>query len=311
MPLTLTNLVLILLTLLSAAASVLAVVRLRGMIAGASHGEEGSTASPGLSRWVTPMLLAVALGALGLLGVRWVLGHSWSPLRAHVDGLLLIASLLALSTLYIQARSRLTGLSAFSLPLLSVILAWAVCASAWTYRPFELDTLHPVWKAVHLVGVYVGTLASAVAAVAGVMYLYVEKRVKAKRDLRGMLRVASLESLERTIQQSAGLGFLLLTLGLVSGLVIIQSESQALGPGWWYSPKVVLAFVAWLAFGLLMNVRYASAFRGRRAAWLAIAGLLLLLGVYGLVTAGDGKDGGLVTPSSPAVPLGSVEGGAG
>jgi len=36
-----------------------------------------------------------------------------------------------------------------------------------------------------------------------------------------------------------------------------------------------------------MNLRVATVFRGRRAAWLAIAGFVLLLGVYGIVTSGD------------------------
>ncbi|MEM9915926.1 MAG: cytochrome c biogenesis protein CcsA [Planctomycetota bacterium] len=295
MPQTLTNSILVLLTLLAAAASVVAIVRLRTTMAlevrqaGAEAASEPVDDARRPSKALLNLLVGIiAAGAAGLLIFRWMNeGHGWNPLSAHVDGLLLIASLLAGVGLYIQSRPRLGGLAVFILPLLTLILAWAICASAWTYRPFNIDSLSPVWTAVHLAGVYLGTLGCAVAAVAGVMYLVVARQLKTKRNPRGLLRMASLESLERVITQSATLGFALLTLGLISGVVILRHDSDVLGPGWWSSPKVVTAFAAWLVFALVMNVRYATAFRGRRAAWLAIGGFLLLLVVYGIVTGGS------------------------
>lgn len=290
---TLTNLSLVLLTLLSAAASVLAVARLRQTMAlamqasHASESDDNDLLRRPNKRLLNTLVALIGLGAAGLLMYRWLaVGDGWNPLSAHVDGLLLIASLLAGVGLYIQSRPRLGGLAVFLLPLLTLILAWAICASAWTYRPFHLDSLSPVWTAVHLAGVYLGTLGCALAAAAGVMYLVVQGQLKAKRNPRGLLRLASLESLERLITRSATLGFALLTVGLISGVVILQYEGDLLGPGWWYSPKVLAAFSAWLVYAVVMNVRYATAFRGRRAAWLAIGGFVLLLVVYGIVTSG-------------------------
>lgn len=290
---TLTNSILICLTLLGAAASVLAIARLRTTMALATRPTEagesnGQAAARRPSKSLLNSLVAIiAITSAGLLVYRWLeVGEGWNPLSAHVDGLLLIASLLAVVGLYIQSRPRLGGLAVFILPMLTLILAWAICASAWTYRPFSIDSLSPVWMAVHLAGVYLGTLGCAIAAGAGLMYLVVERQLKTKRNPRGLLGMASLESLERVITQTATLGFALLTIGLVSGVVILRHEADVLGPGWWYSPKVLAAFAAWLVYAVVMNVRYATAFRGRRAAWLAIGGFVLLLVVYGLVTSG-------------------------
>ncbi|MEM8739422.1 MAG: cytochrome c biogenesis protein CcsA [Planctomycetota bacterium] len=285
---TLTNLGLMGLTGVSAAASVVAVIRLRATMLRATGGQEGTQERPS-KRALNVLVAVVAVGSAGLLAQRWwASGSGWNPLRAHVDGLLLIASMLAAVGLYVHRRPRLGGLSAFYLPLLTVILAWAVCASAWTYRPFNMETLHPVWRGVHLMGVYVGTLGCTVAAVAGVMYLVVARRLKLKRNPGGLMRLASLEALEQVIVQASTLGFALLTVGLVSGVVVLVEEGERLGPGWWTSPKVVLAFAAWGLYAVVMNVRVATVFRGRRAAWLAITGLVLLWGVYGIVTAGGG-----------------------
>ena len=86
---------------------------------------------------------------------------------------------------------------------------------------------------------------------------------------------------------AATLGFGLLSLGLIAGLIIITSNDGAtrLGPGWWHSPKVLLSVAAWLLYALVLNVRHGTRFRGARAAWLSIAGLALLLTTLAIVTA--------------------------
>ena len=228
----------------------------------------------------------VGVGSAAIFVVRWAWapGH-WQPVAAHVDGLALIAALLAGTIGYLQTRRRMLGLSAFAMPVLAVILGWGICAAAWTYRPFNLQTLDPVWRGVHLMGVYLGTACAAIAAVAGGTYLYVQYQLKHKQALSSFGRLAPLETLETLIVRTATLGFALLTLGLLAGLIVWTDSGEAPVAGWWFAPKIILAVGAWLAYALVMNVRYTSRFRGARAAWLAIGGLVLLLVVYGLVTA--------------------------
>lgn len=241
--------------------------------------------SPAALRLRTGLIAGISLVCGGLFGWRLLDSAVWQPLTAHLDGLLLIGALLAAAATFLQTRPQLRGLTAFSLPPLTLILAWGVCAATWTYRPFDLPTLHPVWMGLHLISVYLGTLGAIVAAVAGGMYLYVQRRLKQKKDLMALGRLASLEMLEGLIIRAATLGFVLLSLGLATGLVILLDASPGELATGWLSPKIVLATIAWAAFAVVMNVRYATSFRGARAAWLAIAGLVLLLTVYGIVTA--------------------------
>lgn len=269
---TLTTITLGLLALLALTASVLAILRLR------RESADGRTQH--FLVWL------VALGSAAVyLYQAFVVHNGWQPLRAHVDGLALMAALLGGMVLYLQRRPRLEALSAFALPLLTLLLAWSVCASAWTYNPFELETIHPVWTALHLACVYLGTLSAAMAAMAGGMFLYVQHRLRLKHDLRGLGKLASLETLETLIIRTATLGFALLTLALATGLVIVTAGPTRLGAAWWYSPKIALSTAAWVVYALVMNVRFATTFRGSRAAWLSIAGLVLLLATLGLVNA--------------------------
>lgn len=281
MPPLLTSLPLILLTIVSAIASVGALRRL-GM---PEEQRKGLALQNSL-------VLVLTLGSAAIFAARWLLLHeSWQPLQAHIDGLLLISALLAAAILFIQTRPKLFGLSAFALPLLTLILAWAICAAMWTYRPFHLDTFEPVWMVFHTVSTYLGLLSCGIGAVAGAMYLFVQHRLKAKTHLPGTMPLASLETLEALIIRTATLGFVLLTLSLATGLIIVTQaqDATALGSDWWASPKVWLATAVWALYALLMNIRYATSFRGRRAAWLAIGGLVLLLATYGAVQAIEGK----------------------
>ena len=288
----LTTAVLILLTLLALAAWALS---LRSLVPAAAPPAGAATASQALPT-AQALVLAITLGAAALFLYRWLAEHgSWQPVSAHVDGLLLIAALIGALVLYVQARPGVTGFAAFALPVLALMLAWAICAAQFTYRPFNLSTLHPLWQVLHLAAVYTGTALAAVAAMAGAMYLYLQRRLKRKHPPAAPL--ASLEAVETLIVRTATLGFALLTLGLVAGAVILADEPADLAsPA--YAVKLTLAGLAWLAYALVMNVRHTSSFRGSRAAWLAIAGLVLLLAIYALVTAagaGGSHDDPMVT----------------
>jgi ABC-type uncharacterized transport system permease subunit len=240
--------------------------------------------------WLT---VAIGAGCAVLYLHRLLLvNHHFAPLEAHVDGLLLIGGILAAMIPLIARWSTLPGLFAFALPLLTLFVAWGVCASAWTFHPFDIDS---TVQMLHRMGVYLGTLCFVVAASAGAMFLYVDRRLRHKADPPGRNTLGSLEAIERLIIRASGLGFGLLTFGIIMGIITTTSEPTSLGVGWWYSPKVLLAFGAWLIYAVVMNVRHATVFRGTRAAWLSIAGLVLMLAVSGIAVA---MPGGATAPDT-------------
>lgn len=273
---TLTTLILIVLTLLSLAAWLVALGRARLV----ARGQDPATHANLQSFLVG---LCIALGG-GLFIYRALAVHQrWQPLEAHVDGLILIGVLLAMTVTYLVKRGRMKGLSLFALPFLAVTFAWAICASFWTFRPFgEIDS---VWKMIHLSSVYGGMLFFIMAAIAGGMYLYVQRTLHRSHDPTATRPFASLEAIETLIVRTSALGFALLSLGLVTGLIIVTGGETRLGTGWWHSPKVLLAGAAWLVYAVVMNVKHTTHFRGARAAWLSIAGLVLLLATFGIATA--------------------------
>ena len=193
-----------------------------------------------------------------------------------MDGLILAAMLLSLFVLTIQGRAGMGGLTSSSMPLQALILGWAICASVWTFRPYEVQS----WShGVHLVSVYVGGLFFAVSGVASAMFLYGQRRLRRKRCFIGQRRFASLEAAESLIVWAASLGVGLLTVGLITGFVTYR---PLLGggaiPGHDPLPgvKIVLALLVWVTFVGVLATRRTTQIRGTKAAWLCLVGLVLM-----------------------------------
>jgi len=210
--------------------------------------------------------------ALGVLIWHSVRRGTWRPLQDNFDALVWLALLLALFVAYTQRVHPLRGLDWFILPIVGgLLIAAAVFGRA---EPHEY--LGTVWSSIHLVSAFGGTAAFAVAAAVGAMYLVVDRRLRTKRPAL----FGSLERLEHFTRVSVGLGFPLLTVGLITGFVLAFDThgSSNSAPPWYEIPKVWLAFAAWLVYALVLHAPINPVFRGRRAAMLSVVGFVLLLG---------------------------------
>jgi len=212
-----------------------------------------------------------------VLGLGVLIWHSarrgnWIPLQDNFDAFVWLALLLALFVAYTQRVHPLRGLDWFVLPIVGLLLA----AAAVFGRAKPHEYVGTVWSWVHRVTAYGGTAAFAVAAAVGAMYLISDRRLRHKRP--GAL--GSLERLEKFTRVSVGLGFPLLTVGLITGLVLVVDRPghSGLGSAWYESPKVWLAFAAWLVYALVLHAPINPVFRGRRAAMLSVLGFVLLIG---------------------------------
>jgi ABC-type transport system involved in cytochrome c biogenesis permease subunit len=143
---------------------------------------------------------------------------------------------------------------------------------------------------VHVVLSFLGDAVFALAFSASLLYLLQERRLKTHRGL-GMLRhLPSLETLDRLNYTCLVWGLILLTLGIVSGIVWAHTAWA----GFWSSdPKLVFSLVTWAIYVVLLQGRMTAGWRGRWAATLTIAGfaviVLSLVGVNVLALGEHGK----------------------
>ncbi|MBS1788860.1 MAG: cytochrome c biogenesis protein CcsA [Acidobacteria bacterium] len=144
------------------------------------------------------------------------------------------------------------------------LLEGAITANAFT------EIIFPI----HVALVIFSYAAFIVTFVCGVMYLIQEHELKAKRFGAAFQRMPALNTCDEVGYRSLSVGFVLLTLGVVTG---IAWNNQRDGRYWHNDPKEVMALVTWLVYLFIMHYRLMAGWRGRRVAWLSIVGFLVVM----------------------------------
>ncbi len=131
-----------------------------------------------------------------------------------------------------------------------------------------------IWLAFHIIMVFMGDAAFAMAFGAGLLYLLQEHGIKSKK--RGLFykRLPSLELIDRSIYITIITGFTLLTIGIITGSVYAKSVWNSF---WRWDPKEVWTAVTWILYAIMLHQRKAFGWRGRKAAIMSIIGFAVLL----------------------------------
>jgi cytochrome c-type biogenesis protein CcsB len=144
--------------------------------------------------------------------------------------------------------------------------------------PAPAEKLEPVLKAgwiyIHIPLMILSVACLAISFITAIMYLLQEKQLKSKRSSFLLERLPSLEAAEEISYKSLWIGFFLLTLGMVTGMIW---SKYLRGRYWSWDYKEIWAMVTWALYAVLLHGRMLSAWRGRKAAYLAILGFVLIL----------------------------------
>jgi len=85
------------------------------------------------------------------------------------------------------------------------------------------------------------------------------------------------EQLDSLSYRTITLGFLLLSVGLVSGAVW---ANEAWGSWWSWDPKETWALICWLVYAAYLHTRLIRGWQGRKPAFVAVAGLVVIAVCY-------------------------------
>jgi cytochrome c-type biogenesis protein CcsB len=100
-------------------------------------------------------------------------------------------------------------------------------------------------------------------------------------ELLSPQRLSLAETIDNISYRIIGLGFPLLTIGIIAGAVW---ANEAWGSYWSWDPKETWAFITWLVFAAYLHARITRGWQGRKPAILAAAGFFVVwicyLGVY-------------------------------
>ena len=191
-----------------------------------------------------------------------------------------IVSFLSLTAMLIF----LLGLYRRGLQALAVVLLPLAMVLAFVSNLLPAETLPVSGPAVdrlltfHVAISTLGVAALFLTLAASLLYLWQERALKHNRGAAVLrLRLPALQTCDSLLYGSMVLGFLLLTLAVVTGAVWLWKTSPPQRSFWLWDPRETLALVAWAIFGTLIAARLVAGWRGRRAAYLVILGVAVVL----------------------------------
>ena len=97
------------------------------------------------------------------------------------------------------------------------------------------------------------------------------------KDLVQPVSFSHSEELDTLSYRSILIGFVLLTLGLITGAVW---ANEAWGTWWSWDPKETWAFISWLFYAAYLHMRISKGWQGRRPALLASIGFFVVVICY-------------------------------
>lgn len=194
------------------------------------------------------------------------------PARNLHETLVIAAWSVAGVFLLLRYKFDLKVLGIYAAPLTAAVM---VIASRVPDQPVESGSIFKsAWLAIHIVTIFIGEAAFALACGVGILYLAQEHAIKTKRHGFFYKRLPSLDLIDSTGYACIVVGFSLMTVGLISGFVYAK---MVWGRFWAWDVKEVWSIISWLLYAALLHQRLAVGWRGRRAAIMAIVGFSALL----------------------------------
>ncbi len=222
-----------------------------------------------VSDWA--MAAGFVLHTTALVADWFVDGHY--PLFSFPETLSFLAWTMVGGYALVRYRYGAHALGTFTLPEVSflIFLALLIGSPRGAQEPaFSSTWLFPV----HTTLLLIAYAAFFVVFVASVMYLLQERELKLKTFSAIFHRLPSLTTLNEIATSAAAIGLAFLTIGIATGMLWSSSRYGGL---WHNDPKEIFALLTWLLYLLLIIYRSTAHWRGRSAAWLGVAGFVLVL----------------------------------
>lgn len=225
---------------------------------------------------------AVAFGAHTLaVIIRWVesynLGIGHAPFSNLYESLIFFAWTTMLLYLIVERRTKNKTSGAFVTPLAFLAMAYA------SFSPNVNSGIQPLipalksnWLISHVITCFFGYAAFGLSFGLSIMYLI--KRLDREDRYSLFLRlIPRADILDELNYQMVVIGFLMLTLGIITGSVWAHS---AWGSYWSWDPKETWSLITWLVYAAVLHSRLVRGWKGKRIAILCFIGFSCVLFTY-------------------------------
>ena len=229
------------------------------------------------------------------LCLRWFeSGHF--PLSNLYDSLLFLAWGLLVICIFLEKSTKLDLLGIIISPTILCIIAFTDFS-----LPEDLQKIKPLvpalqsnWLFMHvtvMIFSYAALIVGSLLSISFILYFYYLNKVfyslsNINFDNKNIVYQIRLNLIDNLSYRLIGIGFCLLTLGILSGAIW---ANETWGSYWSWDPKETWALITWLVFAIYLHTRLINRLQGLKSAWIAFGGFLILWVCYlGVNLLGEG-----------------------
>lgn len=242
----------------------------------ASGQEERAASTPGWAGAVGMNLLILGWCFTVASVVARGLAAQRAPWGNMYEFVLVLTAVVPAVFLVLLRRHPVQGLGLWVAGLVTLALGLAVTV---LYTPVDelIPVLNSYWLVVHVAAAILSGGIFTIGALAACAFLFRDHRERRRgqpsTDLerRSRLTTDGLSRLSNTVHAFA---FPIWTFAVLAGAIWAENSW---GRYWGWDPKETWAFITWVLYAAYLHAESTAGWRGRRAAWFAVAGYVAFL----------------------------------
>ena len=228
---------------------------------------------------------------------RWIISSHF-PISNLFESLCFLSWGLILAQLLLEREYQTPIISTFSIPLILLTLGFACFVLPEDLRSSTnlVPALRSSWLVMHVSVVMLSYASLILGSCLSASVLLIDNNqtlqirsnsvgiggykitnLAPSKEVIKPYQFSHLEKLDTLSYRSILVGFVLLTLGLVSGAVW---ANEAWGTWWSWDPKETWAFISWIFYAAYLHMRISKGWQGRKPALLATSGFFVVLICY-------------------------------
>ena len=228
---------------------------------------------------------------------RWIISSHF-PISNLFESLCFLSWGLILAQLILEREYQTPIISTLSIPIILLTLGFACFVLPEDLRSSSnlVPALRSSWLVMHVSVVMLSYASLIIGSCLSASVLLIDNNQalqirsnsvgiggykisnnETNNELLKPYQFSHLEKLDTLSYRSILVGFVLLTLGLVSGAVW---ANEAWGTWWSWDPKETWAFISWLFYAAYLHMRISKGWQGRKPALLATSGIFIVLICY-------------------------------
>ena len=229
--------------------------------------------------------------------LRWIISSHF-PVSNLFESLCFLSWGLILAQLLLEREYQTPIISTLSIPIILITLGFACYFLPENLRSSSnlVPALRSSWLIMHVSVVMLSYASLIIGSCLSASILIIDNNQALQirsnsvgiggykisnpapnNEILKPFQFSHVEKLDTLSYRSILLGFVLLTLGLISGAVW---ANEAWGTWWSWDPKETWAFISWLFYAAYLHMRISKGWQGRKPALLATSGVFIVLICY-------------------------------